>query len=136
MDDQAIGLTALAVLRTARSKLAQGFLQGRLAADADGNTVDPEDPRATCFCLVGALRASRPGMLPSASASASDAKVWRCIREELFAQYREKLMYQLGLFNSLQGFNDTTCKEDVLGLVDAAIGLLEVRYAGKTNDCI
>ncbi|MES0134491.1 hypothetical protein NKJ88_05940 [Mesorhizobium sp. M0016] len=46
-------------LIAARARIAEpeNWLQGHFARTATGKAVLPADPKATCFCLVGTLRA-------------------------------------------------------------------------------
>lgn len=53
------------LFRDAADLVEQGWCQNRLAEDADGGSVFPEDPQAAKFCLVGALvRANAAAKLP------------------------------------------------------------------------
>jgi hypothetical protein len=53
-----MAMTALEALKRIRKLLAdpKSWKQGTYAKDAKGNTVQPTDPKATCWCLVGAAR--------------------------------------------------------------------------------
>jgi hypothetical protein len=52
-------LMAAKVLRRAAELIDQGWIQGALAKDEQGHTVDCDDSSATRWCLVGALIRAR-----------------------------------------------------------------------------
>lgn len=43
------------ILSRAQGLIEQGWTRGALAIDKDGFEVSPYDPKAVCFCAVGAL---------------------------------------------------------------------------------
>jgi hypothetical protein len=45
------------VLSNARALVARGWVQGQMAADARGETVNPSDPGACRWCPLGAIAA-------------------------------------------------------------------------------
>lgn len=51
----------ITTLTKARSLIARGWTQGSAAHDQHGNCVEPRDPRATCWCILGAIAATGAG---------------------------------------------------------------------------
>ncbi len=98
-------MTAIELLKQARIKIERGWTKGWFARDENGLRVHTDDPRASCFCLSGAMY----------------IKV--CSSAELLrARILLKSVLPDGFSNIVQ-FNDNcnTTKENVLNLIDRAI---------------
>jgi hypothetical protein len=99
-------MTALEALKRIRKLVAdpKGWRQGTYAKDAKGNTVDPNSPSATCWCLVGAARRVLANTPPSARPSLGPVL--------------------LGMGSTMQDvvrFNDKRSHTEVVALLDDAI---------------
>lgn len=92
-------------VQIARSKVEAGWTTGVYARDKQGATVDPRDPSAEQFCMVGALNAACP---PSG---------WHCGQNH-FTLIIGALEATVG--TSAVKFNDHVAKskEDVLSVFD------------------
>jgi hypothetical protein len=103
-------MTTLETLKAARQTLTplEAWTKGDNARDQDGARVDPQDPRATCWCLIGAI-----AMQGHYSSVAS-------------YEIRQTLVKD-GRCDSIAAFNDDpdTTHDDVLGLLDKTIARLE-----------
>ena len=88
-------------LRQARALVAQGWTQGIMARDSNGRYVDPEDPRAAAWCLLGAVERAAGGNM------------------ELYTLI---VLYYLGI-TSPGEWNDSygRTQADVLGALDWAV---------------
>lgn len=95
-----------------RNLIENGWIQGMLATQADGEQCSWDDPRATHFCLAGALhRAARQSLI---SYSVVNAKVMSAAR---------KLQFDIPEFMGIYGFNDDHARTqaDILAVLDYAI---------------
>lgn len=99
-------------LRTARELLASGWTQGCWARDADGFPVAFDDPKATCWCITGAVWKGVGG-----EPSGRDNPVIGLLRDEL-----DELNEDAGI----PEWNDDPDRtlSQVLSLVDSAINRL------------
>jgi len=109
------------VLRAARKRLARrnGWVQGRLAADAHGDCVYPTHSSASCWCADGAVLASIHD-LPVSEMPVVNA------RGGTPGFYLSTAARALG-FETAAMLNDSpsTKKADVLALFDLAIRMAE-----------
>jgi hypothetical protein len=57
--------TPLEVLTTGRELLAdpKNWTKGWFARTKDGSTTHPDDPKAVCFCSIGAVGKTTPGQI-------------------------------------------------------------------------
>jgi hypothetical protein len=107
----------VAQLKAMRGLIATGWTQGTFARDGAGRDVNYSDPAACQFCIAGAEgRVLEDGNLGYVGYS------WDYLREALdqIDSHRERAF-------GLVGYNDEPgrTKEDMLTLIDTAIGLAE-----------
>lgn len=93
-------MTMLEALHELRDRIESGWTQGAMARRGD-TPCGAADPRATSWCLLGAMSVS-PGF--------PDKSIGVALRKEIDGQ-----------FMSLGSFNDSHTKEEVLALIDRAI---------------
>ena len=100
-------MTVIEILKTARTKLASGWIQGDFARDANGKIVSSISADAVCWCTAGALR------------SLQNDGDW--------IGARIALLTELGSDGMLSTWNDDPCRtqKEVLELFDKAIRRLE-----------
>jgi hypothetical protein len=108
------------ILRTARALVVKGWTQGAFARpdETDDDEVEPDDPSAVCFCMLGAVRAvAAAGDQESAESMLEGASELlypeRCAQRETHNDEESAAVL----------FNDhwDTGIEDVLRVFDAAI---------------
>jgi hypothetical protein len=99
-------------LERARDLIATGWCQGCEARDEEGLAVDPADPRAAAWSLLGALRA--------VTAAAENRRVLEQVGTSTLA------LAIAGRAGELRAWNDDARRghDDVLAAYDAAIALL------------
>lgn len=116
----------LELLRTARGKLAAGWTQGCFAKDATGAQVNPEASEATCWCAVGAVRAS---MGPAYRIAMIDGRA----HAELYEAIASVGAVDSG--DAIVEFNDKAGRTqvEVLDLFDRAIAAVEARLAPEAG---
>lgn len=51
-------MTTTEILRAARAKVQKGWCQGRLARNADGKGISPDDPDAVSWCAIGGIESN------------------------------------------------------------------------------
>ena len=112
-------MTPAELLRAGRERIARGWTQRNFATDSRGQECEPESERASCFCALGALRASAGGLFPDYFEAAAVLSL--ALPKE--AQRAD----DPGGEDPVAAFNDatTTRAVDVLALYDAAIAAAE-----------
>lgn len=92
----------------ARIEDPEHWIKGNFAKTAQGRVTFPADQKATCFCLVGTLRAD-----DTEHDAADHVKIVSEVVQERF----------IGRFNSIPAFNDhkDTTHAGVLRVLDIAI---------------
>lgn len=93
------------------------WTKGTRAKTSDGREVDIDDPRASCFCIIGAMENAFIGY----PLGANRHDVWRAT---VMGLRRDSGVFDTKRFTSLVDFNDheDTTHADVMVLFDAAIG--------------
>jgi hypothetical protein len=104
------------VLKGAKELVAKGWCQGTRAMDKDGQRVDPKDPNAVRWCLLGSVAAVSPRMVEEIYASVVLQEVARGMAGR----------WGLHSLNYIS-YNDDESRthEDVLEFLDKAIELAE-----------
>ena len=115
LEPEPVNHTQLLALKTARDLLNRGWCQFDFARDSQGNPVGPNHPDATCFCAVGALRATMP---PGRGQDNMDDRI-NCVRllnEQLYRRHGTD-------FKAVSTWNDQEerTQGQVLALYDDAI---------------
>jgi hypothetical protein len=109
----------LRLLKVGRERLQRGWCQGALARTADGIAVNPENPRAAQWCMLGAV-----GYMPLINTSVpANLAVWpasQAIYETLCQRCANKPTI---------AFNDSLgrTKEEVIHIYDLTIARLEAQ---------
>jgi hypothetical protein len=108
------------ILQKTREYIEQGWTQNAMARMGNSQGVDPVDPRATCWCLVGALRRAThfsPTMTLTAHAYARSYRAFSATHDYL-AQF-----IPLDDIDDMILFNDAeeTTQEDVIAVLDKAL---------------
>lgn len=109
-------------LIAARAKIASPdlWLKGLNAKDVEGTPVEPDDPLACKFCIIGAIRSAE---------AATDKKTFH----KAYKHLKHYLPSKCDNFGSI--FNDApeTTHADVLSLFDRAIGALNDPTTSNLN---
>ena len=116
----------LELLRASRGKIAAGWTQGCFAKDALGEQVNPEAPTATCWCAVGAVRAS---MGPAYRIAMIDGRAHAELYEAIASVGAIDSGDAIVEFNDKQG----RTQAEVLALFDRAIAAVEARLAPEAG---
>lgn len=104
--------TAIEVLEFSRDLVKKGWTRGVWAEDAAEQFVDPEDPSACSFCLVGALKRARHVLKPT-------------LQNSYYADIALRSALSNDFYN-LIAFNDAQHSEEpVVDLFDRAIASLK-----------
>ena len=104
----------LRMLREARELIAAGWSQHAMARDKDGKSIQPHQPEAVCFCLIGA-------MIKARGSSAID---WLANPTSHLLLARNELF---GNKIALSAINDTKGRklEEIIALYDKAIEICQ-----------
>lgn len=103
------------VFKAAKGRVMQGWTREWAARDAEGYSVPPTSPEATCWCALGAV-----------SVAMDDAGLdMTLIEDTLSAIYRKAL--STTRFVTVASFNDSlsTTTDDVLAFFDRVIDLIK-----------
>lgn len=104
--------TSIEVLEFSRDLVKNGWTRGVFAEDRQEQEVDPEDPNACSFCVLGAFNRAKHVLQPTGSA----------------AEQANKALHKSmpTFFMHLVEFNDAQCSEEpVVDLFDRAIASLK-----------
>jgi len=106
------------IIQNARDYIEEGWTQRAMARIGNGFGIDPVDPRATCWCLVGALRRATHFSNTMSFTENAFARSRRA-----FSQAYNYLEPLIPYGEDMIGFNDAeeTTQEDVLKVLDTAL---------------
>ncbi len=116
----------LEVLRGARVLIAQGWTQRSFARDSTGSTVEPSDPAACVWCLLGALGFA--GLPQGRAGYGSGAFVTSAIA---MRDPEKRLPGSLASWNDAEG----RTQAEVLAVLDEAIAIAAGEPGRSEDTC-